>query len=295
MEQAPGEPSEHDAADGSAMRGPDDEQLGVRAAGELVEAAGRRRRVDDLRLPALESLEERTNPVDPPPGLVPRGQACRSGPIHRADGGDDELGGRGAAETGCQRDGVGAPFRAIDADDDAPDRGRRIAGQAAADGREVVRLCAVVRLGRGHLRSWSGRLRRLRRRDGGHIGREARGGCGELRIVRVPPRRLSTPCSPGTPSHGRPCTRAPRGDRRPASPSPCPAAAWAPSSCAAHDRTQGVAMDRPDPTTHPVLLCYDGSDGAKEAIARAGRLLRAARRSPSTSGCRCRTCCCGIP
>jgi len=36
------------------------------------------------------------------------------------------------------------------------------------------------------------------------------------------------------------------------------------------------AMDRPDPTTHPVLLCYDGSDGAKEAIAHAGRLLRAA-------------------
>lgn len=34
-------------------------------------------------------------------------------------------------------------------------------------------------------------------------------------------------------------------------------------------------MDRPEPITHPVLLCYDGSDGAKEAIAHAGRLLRA--------------------
>ena len=34
-------------------------------------------------------------------------------------------------------------------------------------------------------------------------------------------------------------------------------------------------MDRPDPP-HPVLLCYDSSEGARHAIAYAGRLLRPA-------------------
>lgn len=35
-------------------------------------------------------------------------------------------------------------------------------------------------------------------------------------------------------------------------------------------------MNRPDAPQHPVLLCYDGSNGAKQAIAYAGRLLRPA-------------------